>query len=355
MKAEKDKKTGKWLIQYRYTDRQGMRRKSTKRGFKTKREAEEWLRNFLMIQNVDFDMRFEDFLELYYGDMETRLREHTMRIKKYIINLKILPYFGNKRMNEIKTADIREWQNNLIKQGYSPTYLKTIHNHLNAIFNFAVKYYDLKVNPCRKAGSIGKSKAEEMKFWTKTEFMQFIAHIEKQSEFYIAFMVLYWTGMRLGEFLALTPEDIDFDKKVISVTKSYQRLGTKDVITPPKTPKSQRIITIPEFLTRELEHYLTRLGRMHDKNRLFSSSKYYLEKEMKQGIEKSGVKKIRIHDLRHSHASLLVEMGFFPLEIAERLGHEKVETTLNTYSHLYPNKQMKLADKLHYEYESGQL
>ena len=108
MKAEKDKKTGKWLIQYRYTDRQGMRRKSTKRGFKTKREAEEWLRNFLMIQNVDFDMRFEDFLELYYGDMETRLREHTMRIKKYIINLKILPYFGNKPMNEIKTADIRK-------------------------------------------------------------------------------------------------------------------------------------------------------------------------------------------------------------------------------------------------------
>lgn len=94
MKAEKDKKTGKWLIQYRYTDRQGIRRKSTKRGFKTKREAEEWLRNFLMVQNVDLDMKFEEFLKLYYADMETRLREYTMRTKKYIVNLRILPYFG---------------------------------------------------------------------------------------------------------------------------------------------------------------------------------------------------------------------------------------------------------------------
>ena len=116
-------------------------------------------------------------------------------------------------MNQIKTSDIRIWQNELIKEGYSPTYLKTINNQLNAIFNFAVKYYDLKGNPCTKAGSIGKSKADEMKFWTKEEFMQFIGKVEKQSQFYIAFMVLYWTGMRLGEFFALTPADIDLESK----------------------------------------------------------------------------------------------------------------------------------------------
>lgn len=174
MRAEKDPKTGKWLIQYRYTDWQGKRRKSTKRGFKTKREAEEWLRNFLMTQTSDFDMKFDEFLKLYYADMETRLREHTMRTKKYIIELKILPYFGQKRINDIKAADIRNWQNELIKQGYSPTYLKTINNQLSAVFNYAVKYYDLKGNPCAKAGSMGKSKAEEMNFWTKEEFMQFI-------------------------------------------------------------------------------------------------------------------------------------------------------------------------------------
>ena len=115
MKAEKDPKTGKWLIQYRFTDWQGKRRKSTKRGFATKREAEEWLRTFLVTQKADFDMKFEEFLKMYYADMETRLREHTMRTKKYIIDLKILPYFGQKRVNDITAADIRRWQNELIK------------------------------------------------------------------------------------------------------------------------------------------------------------------------------------------------------------------------------------------------
>ena len=148
MKAERDAKTGKWLIQYRYTDWQGNRKKSTKRGFNTKREAEEWVRNFLMSQQADFNMYFEDFLKLYYEDMAARIRENTMNTKKYIIDLKILPYFGKKSINSITPADIRKWQNELMSQGYSQTYLRTINNQLTAIFNYAVKYYDLKNNPC---------------------------------------------------------------------------------------------------------------------------------------------------------------------------------------------------------------
>ena len=151
MKAEKDPKTGKGTIQYRYTNWQGERKKSTKRGVDTKREAEEWVRNFLVTQKADFDMKFEDFLKLYYEDMNTRLREHTMRTKRYIIDLKILPYFGQKRVNDITAADIRKWQNELIKKNYSQTYLKTINNQLSALFNYAVKFYNLKSNPCKKA------------------------------------------------------------------------------------------------------------------------------------------------------------------------------------------------------------
>ena len=350
MKAEKDKKTGKWLIQYRYTDWQGKRRKSTKRGFATKREAEEWLRNFLITQKADFDMKFEDFWKMYCADMETRLREHTMRTKKYIVELKILPYFGNKRVNDITAADIRQWQNELIKMGYSPTYLKTINNQLSAIFNYAVRYYDLKSNPCAKAGSMGKSKAEEMDFWTGEEFRKFIDSVMNKRLSYMAFMTLYWTGMRLGELLALNPKDIDLEKRTISITKSYQRLGKKDVITPPKTPKSKRVITIPEFLAADIKDYMDSLYDLQEDDRLFPITKYYLEHEMQRGIKESGVKRIRVHDLRHSHASMLIELGFSPLEIANRLGHEKVETTLNTYAHLYPNKQTKLAERLDSEY-----
>ena len=350
MKAEKDKKTGKWLIQYRYTDWQGKRRKSTKRGFATKREAEEWLRNFLITQKADFDMKFEDFWKMYCADMETRLREHTMRTKKYIVELKILPYFGNKRVNDITAADIRQWQNELIKIGYSPTYLKTINNQLSAIFNYAVRYYDLKSNPCAKAGSMGKSKAEEMDFWTGEEFRKFIDSVMNKRLSYMAFMILYWTGMRLGELLALNPKDVDLEKRTISITKSYQRLGKKDVITPPKTSKSKRVITIPEFLAADIKDYMDSLYDLQENDRLFPITKYYLEHEMQRGIKESGVKRIRVHDLRHSHASMLIELGFSPLEIANRLGHEKVETTLNTYSHLYPNKQTKLAERLDSEY-----
>ena len=350
MKAEKDKKTGKWLIQYRYTDWQGKRRKSTKRGFATKREAEEWLRKFLITQKADFDMKFEDFWKMYCADMETRLREHTMRTKKYIVELKILPYFGDKRVNAITAADIRQWQNELIKMGYSPTYLKTINNQLSAIFNYAVRYYDLKSNPCAKAGSMGKSKAEEMDFWTGEEFRKFIDSVMNKRLSYMAFMTLYWTGMRMGELLALNPKDVDLEKSTISITKSYQRLGKKDVITPPKTPKSKRVITIPEFLAVDIKDYMDSLYELQENDRLFPITKYYLEHEMQRGIKESGVKRIRVHDLRHSHASMLIELGFSPLEIANRLGHEKVETTLNTYAHLYPNKQTKLAERLDSEY-----
>ena len=350
MKAEKDKKTGKWLIQYRYTDWQGKRRKSTKRGFATKREAEEWLRNFLITQKADFDMKFEDFWKMYYADMETRLREHTMRTKKYIVELKILPYFGNKRVNDITAADIRQWQNELIKMGYSPTYLKKINNQLSAIFNYAIRYYDLKSNPCAKAGSMGKSKAEEMDFWTGEEFRKFIDIVMNKRLSYMAFMTLYWTGMRMGELLALNPKDVDLEKRTISITKSYQRLGKKDVITPPKTPKSKRVITVPEFLAADIKDYMDSLYDLQENDRLFPITKYYLEHEMQRGIKESGVKRIRVHDLRHSHASMLIELGFSPLEIANRLGHEKVETTLNTYAHLYPNKQTKLAERLDSEY-----
>jgi len=244
LKAEKDPKTGKWLIQYRYTDWQGNRKKSTKRGFSTKREAEEWLRNFLVTQQVDFNMLFEDFLKIYYADMETRLREHTMRTKKYIIDLKVLPYFGKLKMNEIKAADIRKWQNELMKQDYAETYLRTIHNQVSSLFNYAVKYHDLPHNPCRQAGSIGKKQAEEMQFWTKDEFSKFLDAIMNKQQSYMAFMVLFWTGCRLGEILALTVGDIDFEKRIIRIAKSYQRINGRDIITEPKTEKSKRVIIL---------------------------------------------------------------------------------------------------------------
>ncbi len=351
MKAEKDPKTGKWLIQYRYTDWQGERKKSTKRGFATKREAEEWVRTFLMTQQCDFNMNFDVFLKIYYEDMESRLRENTMQTKKYIIDLKILPYFEKKTMNEIKPADIRKWQNQLMKEDYSETYLRTINNQLTAIFNYAERYHDLKSNPCKKAGSMGKNHADEMNFWTKEEFSLFIDKVMDKHRSYMGFKTLFWTGVRIGELLALTVADVDLEEKTLTVSKSYQRLKGKDVITPPKTPKSNRIISIPEFLVEDFGDYIKSMYEPQDSDRLFPVTKNFFESELKRGVKLSGVKKIRLHDCRHSHCALLFEMGIPPLEVAERLGHERVETTMNTYAHIYPNKQRQISEKLDAIYE----
>ena len=344
MPATRDGKL--WRSQFYYKDWQGIRRKKNKRGFKTKGEADEWERNFLQQQQKNLDISFENFVEIYFADMENRLRESTIINKRYVFDLKVTPYFKHKKMCEIQTSDIRAWQNELIKKGYAPTYLKSINNQLAALFNYAVRYYDLRDNPCRKAGSIGKSKADEMDFWTKQEFKEFLPSMDSKPEARMAFLLLYWTGMRIGELLALTYKDIDLEKRCITINKSYQRLNGKDMITPPKTPKSNRKISIPSFLVEELKEYCSMLYGITENERIFRFTKSFMEHEMVRGIKATGVRHIRLHDLRHSHASLLVEMGFQPLAIAERLGHEKIETTLNTYSHLYPNKQAELAAKL---------
>lgn len=347
MTVTKNEERGYWEVFFYYKDYTGKRKQKHKRGFKTKREAVAWAEQFIVQQSHNLDMTFQSFWELYHDDMAQRLRENTVRTKDYIVELKILPYFGQKKIAEITAADIRRWQNSIMKQGYSPTYLKTINNQLSAIFNYAVRYYDLPKNPCSQAGSMGKGKAEEMKFWTQEEFETFIEFVKDKPVSYYAFLTLYWTGIRLGELLALTLADFDAEEKTLSITKSLQRINGKDVITEPKTEKSKRVITLPDFLVTELEEYVGRLYGMMAKDRLFMITKSYLEKEMIRGVELSGVKKIRLHDLRHSHASLLIsKLGAQPNLVAERLGHEKIQTTLSTYSHLYPNQSRDLANQM---------
>ena len=303
MKAERDPKTGKWLIQYRYKDWTGRNVKSTKRGFKTKREAEEWLRAFMLKQNRSFDMKFADFVIIYMDDMKNRLREHTLINRRYVIEDKLLPYFGERRMNEINVADVRTWQNQLIQHGYAPTYLRTIHNHLSTIFNFAVRYYNLQENPCAKAGCIGKNHADEMQIWTKEEYQRFSDCLMDKRTSWLSFQILFWTGMRIGELLALTFADVDLTARTITINKSYQRLKGRDIITPPKTPKSNRVISMPPFLAEDIQDYIKSLYDFRMDDRLLPVTKNFLENEMRRGVKLSGVKKIRIHDIKRLHGA----------------------------------------------------
>lgn len=250
---------------YHYTDWTGERKQSQKRGFKTKREALAWEREQLNKATANLDMTFASFVEQYTADMKTRIKENTWATKEHIIRTKLLPYFGKLKMCNITAQQIITWQNEMLDhkdengKKYSPAYLRSVNNQLSAIFNHAVRYYDLRENPCKKAGSMGKKKNRKMLFWTKEEYLKFAeVMMDKPLSFY-AFEMLYWCGIREGELLALTPADFDFEKCTVSITKSYQRLNGQDLITTPKTEKSNRVIKMPQFLADEMQDYLKQL------------------------------------------------------------------------------------------------
>lgn len=351
MPIYKETKTNTWRVVFRYTNWRGQRKQSQKRGFSTKKEAQQWEREQMLKVNSDIDMTFASFVETYTADMKNRVKENTWHTKEHIIRTKLLPYFGDRKMAEIVPRDIIAWQNEMLKgkdkngRPYSPVYLKTLHNQLSSLFNHAVKYYGLRENPASKVGNMGKAQAKEMSFWTQDEYKKFSEEIMDKPLSFYAFEMLYWCGIREGELLALTPADFDFDKQTVSITKSFQRLNGRDIITDPKTPKSKRVIKLPDFLAEEMQDYIRQLYGIEKTDRLFDVTKSYLYREMIRGAEAAGVKRIRIHDLRHSHISLLIEMGFSAVAIADRVGHESIDITYR-YAHLFPSTQSDMADKL---------
>ena len=354
MPAYKDKAKGTWYASFYYEDWTGKKVKKMKRGFPTKREALEWERTFLQQQTADLEMTFENFVAVYVADMKGRIKENTWGTKEHILYKKLVPYFGKRKMCDIHSKEVIAWQNEMLgyrdKNGkpYSPVYLKTLHNQLSAVFNHAVRHYNLKVNPAAQAGNMGKPKGREMLFWTKAEYLKFAEAMMDKPLSYYAFEMLYWCGVREGELLALTPGDFDFEKQSVTISKSYQRIKGKDVITDPKTPKSNRVIQMPAFLCEEMRDYIKSLYGVKPTDRIFTVTKSYLHREMDRGAKEAGVKRIRIHDLRHSHISLLIDMGFTALAIADRVGHESIDITYR-YAHLFPTRQAEMADKLDME------
>lgn len=182
-----------------------------------------------------------------------------------------------------------------------------------------------------------------MNFWTKDEYLKFIECVKDKPASYYAFQILYWCGLRLGELLALTSSDIDLDNNVIHITKSYQRINREEVITPPKTQKSNRDVVIPSFLSNELKEYMNMLYGFTSKDIIFHFTKSYLHHEMDRGAKLANVKRIKIHELRHSHISLLIHKGFSAVAIGNRVGHESQDITFR-YAHMFPIEQNKMAE-----------
>lgn len=359
MSAYKDKEHDTWYIKCRYKNWKDENKWLTKRGFKTRRDALQWERDFLVQRAGDMNMTFDDFLAIYEKDMRVRLKESTWATKENIIRKKLAPYFGEKPLCEIKASDIVQWQNELLRYrdensgcGYSAVYLKTVHNQLSAIFNHAVRYYGLGSNPARVAGNMGSEKSVEMKFWTKEEYLKFSEVTMDDPQAYCCFEMLYWCGIREGEVLALTQADFDFETKKVSISKTFQHVNGRDLITEPKTPKSTRQVVMPDFLCEEMQDYLKMCYALEPADRIFPTTKSFLRRKMIAACEQLGIKQIRIHDLRHSHVSLLIHMGFSAVAIAERMGHESINITYQ-YAHLFPTVQTQMADRLNKKQEDS--
>ena len=342
---------GTWYVMIRYQDWTGARKQKCKRGFSTRKEAADWELQFKLQKKASVDMTMESFCTMYEEDVRPSLKQSTWLTKENIIQQKILPYFENYKINEITTKDVRAWQNEMLayrneeNKPYSSSYLKTLHNQLSAIFNYAVRFYDLRSNPAAKAGNMGSEERKEMLFWTKEEYQKFSEVMMDKPISYYAFQMLYWTGIREGELLALTPADFDFEKGTVKISKTYQRIKGEDMITSPKTKKSNRTVQMPDFLCTEMQEFFDMQYGLKRKDRIFNITKSYLHHEMDRGSKAAGVKRIRIHDLRHSHISLLIDMGFSAVAIADRVGHESIEITYR-YAHLFPSKQKEMAVKL---------
>ena len=206
MAAFKDKKNGSWYVQFRYTDWRGERQQKLKRGFATKKEAQAWEREFLMQKQADINMSFESFVALYEKDVKPKLKLNTWLSKEHIIRAKILPYFKKRKLSEITARDVIDWQNEIRQhtksngESYSPDYLKNVHTQLSCIFNHAIKYYGLQINPAAKAGNMGSEQPKEMLFWTKEEYLKFIDAMMDKPMLYYAFEILYWCGMNKTDY-----------------------------------------------------------------------------------------------------------------------------------------------------------
>ena len=221
MSAYKDKTQGTWYVSFRYIDWTGKKTQKLKRGFKTKKEALNYEKEFIRKTAADMKMEMNSFISVYFEDKKNELKENSIRNKQHMMNKHIVPYFGTRKMNEITPAEIIQWQNAIQEKGYSKTYERMIQNQLNALFNHAQKIYNLKENPCKKVKKMGKSDANKLEFWTKAEYDRFIAGVEPGSEDYLIFEILFWTGIREGD----DDDKIRLNQRKPSKYKGLRRFG----------------------------------------------------------------------------------------------------------------------------------
>ena len=329
-------------------------------GFSTKKEARAEYSKLILAAEKGLAMEkkqpsFKQFIEeIYLTWYKTQVKESTYKNRLNTIE-KHFKFFYRKKVNEIEPIHVQTWQLKLAKD-YSPNYVRIIQGMLSLAFDRAIILGLAKKNPARMVGNI-KSKKVKVDFWTLEEFQKVISLLYKGDYYehylFICFWLLFTTGLRIGEAAALQWEDIDFESGIISVTKTlYYKSMNEYTFVDPKTSASIRTVVIDKDTIRELKDWMEVQKKvLKDCNFVLSysgipTSKHTLPRALEKLAGLAGVHRIKIHALRHSHVALLISMGVNPLIVKDRLGHEKIQTTLGTYGHLYPNSNFEVAKML---------
>lgn len=356
MSVHKDSKTNTWYFRKRMQQLDGSIRNCKRSGFKTKKEAQKAEVEF-SFDDAKSKLLISNLWAEYYNHRKTRIKASTLYAEKLMMNKYILPIFSNKDSNKISLSDIQRWQNQLLETNLSINRINKICLVFSQLLDYGKTFYQVKDNPIKKLGFIKDTSIKEQKIdiWTKQEFETFIDKVEELN-FKTLFYTLYYTGLRIGEALALTFNDIDLDNRIMIINKtvSYDSENSNQSysVTAPKTKNGNRKIDLPVVYINFLKSYLTECSKIKHKQNdfLFGISKPLARTSIKriknEACKAAGVKQIRIHDFRHTHASMLIEKGVDPIYVKERLGHDDISTTLNTYSHLFKNRRKSIIETI---------
>lgn len=338
MPAYKDSKRGTWYVKFRYTDWQGARKETTKRGFATKREAKNFEEEFKRKLSGTSDMNFESLYEIYLDDRKKNTKHSTVLSIDTTVRNHILEPLKNLPLSDITPNVIRKWQNDMAAKDLADSTLKQINRRLSAILNFGVKYYGMGGNPMKVTGTQGHYE-KRVDFWTKEEFEAFQGALESPID-KVLFDTLYYTGMRIGEALALTRDDFDYEAGTLTISKTKAPTGE---VTSPKTKSGNRTISIPETVRNEIKDMI---GHLPTDKEIFPIQYSSLQYRHEQAIKKAGIRFLPIHTLRHAHVSSLISLGVPITAISKRVGHSSPQITLSVYAHAEQNSEEKIAKLL---------
>lgn len=348
-----DKATKKWFYQVsKVVD--GERKRFKKRGFERKVDALAAERKFLesfddvVHDNITFDYLIDTYLSIRKEEIKiSTYHRNKIRIQKYVSD-----YFGKIKIKNIELKTISAWKKYLSSFQLSTDYRNRMYKDLKSILEIGVNLYNLnpkllfELKPIKNTTVIKK----DVDFFTKEEFDRFIEVI-KDNDHKTLFNLLYYSGLRIGELQALTWEDFYNSKIRVNKTLTNKVVGRGAIILPPKTASANREILLPDFVNEELLKYKANKkdllkGQLNERDYIFGGVLPYSHTSITRWknnyCKLSGVKKIRLHDFRHSHATYLINHGADYMIVAERLGHSDVSETLNTYSHLFPSRQENL-------------